>query len=152
MEMLKEYNWPGNVRELKNTIESAIVLNKNGVIDSQSFSLLFVRQEDISSGRNLPVFLRKSPEEADREILYRALFEIKKDLVDLKDLIMHQRNEVFERNKNEESKTVVSLNEMEKEAIINALDKTRGSKRKAAKMLNISERTLYRKIKEYNIQ
>ncbi|HEY4756888.1 MAG TPA: helix-turn-helix domain-containing protein [Ignavibacteriaceae bacterium] len=40
---------------------------------------------------------------------------------------------------------------MEKEAIKNALDQTRGSKREAARKLNISERTLYRKIKEYNI-
>lgn len=152
MEVLKEYNWPGNVRELKNTIETAIVLNKDGVIDLHSLSSLFVQQEDVDRSRNLPVFLRKSPEEADREILYRALFEIKKDLVDLKDLIIHQHDEVFERNKKEESNTILPLNEMEKEAIINALDKTRGSKRKAAKMLNISERTLYRKIKEYNIQ
>jgi len=152
MEVLKEYNWPGNVRELKNTIETAIVLNKDGVIDLQSFSSLFIQQEEVDSSRNLPVFLRKSPEEADREILYRALFEIKKDLVDLKDLIVHQHDEVFERNKKEDSKTVLPLNEMEKEALIKALDKTRGSKRKAAKLLNISERTLYRKIKEYNIQ
>jgi len=41
---------------------------------------------------------------------------------------------------------------MEKEAIKNALDQTRGSKRKAARLLNISERTLYRKIKEYQLQ
>jgi len=152
MEELKEYNWPGNVRELKNVIESAIVLNKDGMIDLQSISSLFVQREDSNRSRNLPVFLKKSPEEADREILFRALFEIKKDLVDLKDFLIHQRDEVFERNKKEESKTILPLNEMEKEAIINALDKTRGSKRKAAKMLNISERTLYRKIKEYNIQ
>ncbi len=152
MEALKEYYWPGNVRELKNTIESAIVLNKDGVIDLHSFSSLFVQQEDVDNRRNLPVFLRKSPEEADREILYRALFEIKKDLVDIKDLMIHQRDEVFEWNKKEENKIILPLNEMEKKAIINALDKTRGSKRKAAKMLNISERTLYRKIKEYNIQ
>ena len=56
MEVLKEYNWPGNVRELKNTIESAIVLNKDGVIDLHSFSSLFVRQEDVDNRRNLPVF------------------------------------------------------------------------------------------------
>jgi len=152
MEMLIDYNWPGNVRELKNTVESAIALNKDGVIDLQSFSSILVQNEDVNSNRNLPVFLRKSPEEADRELLYRALFEIKQDLVDLKDLIVHQRDEVFELNKKEKRETILPLNEMEKEAIINALEKTRGSKRKAAKMLNISERTLYRKIKEYNIQ
>lgn len=152
IDFLREYSWPGNVRELKNAIESAIALSKVGVIDVHSFNSILVHQQEIDSSRNLPVFLRKSPEEADREILYRALFEIKKDLVDLKDLIIHQRDEVFEKNNKGENLTVLPLNEMEREAIINALDKTRGSKRKAAKMLNISERTLYRKIKEYNIQ
>jgi transcriptional regulator with PAS, ATPase and Fis domain len=96
------------------------------------------------------LFLRKTPEEADRELLYRALFEIKKDLIDLKDLILHKQKEVITNNNfNNE---VLPLAEMEKEAIKNALEQTRGSKRKAARLLNISERTLYRKIKEYQLQ
>ena len=119
--------------------------------ESPDFILVDLMMEEIDSGRNLPIFLRKSPEEADRELMYRALFEIKKDLVELKDLVVHQHHESYKKNNIEEEKTL-SLDELEREAIIAALNKTRGSKRKAAKLLNISERTLYRKIKQYNLQ
>ena len=47
---------------------------------------------------------------------------------------------------------VVPINKLEKNAIINALNFTKGSKRQAAKLLDISERTLYRKLKEYDLQ
>ena len=153
IQLLKEYSWPGNVRELKNTIETAIALNRNGIIDSSSFASLLMNENSFEKGeRNLPVFLRKTSEEADRELMYRALFEIKKDLVELKDLVSHQNREIFSGYSQQEKDEIVSLDEMEKDAIISALDKTRGSKRKAAKLLNISERTLYRKIKQYDIQ
>jgi two-component system response regulator HydG len=45
----------------------------------------------------------------------------------------------------------VSLNELEKQAIVDTLAKTQGNREKAAKILGIGERTLYRKIKEYNL-
>lgn len=151
LEMLKHYNWPGNVRELKNTLETAIALSRDGILDADSFNLLIVQQEQAESIRNLPVYLRRSPEEADRELFYRALFEIKKDLIELKDIIQHQHQEAFTQRSVEE-KELLTLDELEKNAIQAALDKTRGSKRKAAKLLNISERTLYRKIKQYELQ
>ena len=150
LEILREYNWPGNIRELKNTIETALALSKDEMLGADSFTSLLVKDKVFNENRNLPVYLRKTPEEADREILYRALFEIKKDLIDLKDIILHQQKEVI--TKNNYDNEVLPLDEMEKDAIKNALDKTRGSKRKAAKLLNISERTLYRKIKEYQLQ
>lgn len=153
IQLLQDYEWPGNVRELKNTIETAIALNRNGIIDASSFASLMSENNSYKSPeRNLPVFLRKSSEEADRELLYRALFEIKKDLVELKDLVAHQSHEVNNTYSQNEKVDVIALDELEKEAIVNALDKTRGSKRKAARLLNISERTLYRKIKQYDIQ
>jgi transcriptional regulator with PAS, ATPase and Fis domain len=150
MDILFDYNWPGNVRELKNSIETAVALNRNGVIDVDSFSGLMMHENEHVSQRNLPVFLRKTPEDADREILYRALFEIKKDLIELKDIVL-------ETGRNSESKEEVSkgnlfsLDIIERNTIKAALDKTRGNKRKAAKLLNISERTLYRKIKQYDL-
>jgi transcriptional regulator with PAS, ATPase and Fis domain len=98
---------------------------------------------------NLPVYLKRSPEEVDRELMYRALFEIKKDLMELKDILYQRQNEV---NNRPAASEVVPLEEVEKEAIKNALESTRGNKRNAAKMLKISERTLYRKIKEYDLQ
>ena len=58
--------------------------------------------------RNLPVFLRKSPEDADRELMYRALFEIKKDIMELKDLIVHRFN-VDDFNRREQDDDILSI-------------------------------------------
>jgi transcriptional regulator with PAS, ATPase and Fis domain len=150
MDILINYNWPGNVRELKNTIETAIALNRNGILDENSFVHISVQKEETFSSRNLPVYLRKTPEDADRELFYRALFEIKKDLLELKDLVIQTGKEALIKGE-EPKKNVFSLDELEKDTIKAALDKTRGNKRKASKLLNISERTLYRKIKQYDL-
>ena len=150
MDILHEHNWPGNVRELKNAIETAVALNRDGVIDIDSFSGLIVRENENFSARNLPVFLRKTPEDADREILYRALFEIKKDLIELKDLVLQTGRESLVKGE-EPKKNLFALDIIERDTIKSALDKTRGNKRKASKLLNISERTLYRKIKQYDL-
>jgi DNA-binding NtrC family response regulator len=150
MDLLFEYNWPGNVRELKNAIETAFALNKSGLIDVDSFAHLAAPIEENSSMRNLPVFLRKTPEDADRELLYRALFEIKKDLIELKDLVINTNREPLAKT-DEPKKNLFALDIIERDTIKAALDKTRGNKRKASKLLNISERTLYRKIKQYDL-
>jgi transcriptional regulator with PAS, ATPase and Fis domain len=151
LELLKEYSWPGNIRELKNTIESAIAISQSDVLDTEQFLHLFNVPSEDADQRNLPIFLKKTPEEVDREILYRALFEIKKDIIELKDLVLQKHLEVKSSSESEVRKEVIPLDEMEKEAIKSALDQTRGNKRKAARKLKISERTLYRKIKEYDI-
>jgi len=68
----------------------------------------------------------------------------------LKDLFYQRQNEIYNENKRSQQQ-IIPLDELEKEAIKSALDVTRGNKRNAAKLLKISERTLYRKIKEYEI-
>jgi len=150
MDILLDYNWPGNVRELKNVIETALVLNRNGTIDVDSFSSLINHRDENFSTRNLPVYLRKTPEDADREILYRALFEIKKDLIELKDLVIQTSRETIVKGE-EPKKNLFAMDVIERETIKAALDKTRWNKRKASKLLNLSERTLYRKIKQYDL-
>lgn len=150
LSVLENYHWPGNIRELKNTLETAVTLDKDGVLDASSFASLYTEPEVEMSSRNLPVFLKRSPEEVDRELMYRALFEIKKDLIEIKDLFYNRQNEIYNYVRNKPQQ-VVPLDELEKEAIKNALEATRGSKRNAARLLKISERTLYRKIKEYDI-
>jgi len=150
IEILKNYTWPGNIRELKNTVETAIALNRGKTLTEEMFTELRSDYVDYDEERNLPVFLRKSPEDADRELMYRALFEIKKDIMELKDIIVHRFN-VDDFNRRGTEDDVLSIRDLEKDAIVKALDKTKGSKRKAAKLLNISERTLYRKLKEYDI-
>lgn len=148
--LLMEYNWPGNIRELKNTIESAIAMSKSDMLTASSFAHL-ISLPIPEDKRNLPVFLKKTPEEVDREILYRALFEIKRDILELKDLILQKQVDVKTDSEADSPKEIIPIEELEKEAIRNALIITRGNKRNAAKKLNLSERTLYRKIKEYDI-
>ncbi|HKI78199.1 MAG TPA: sigma-54 dependent transcriptional regulator [Ignavibacteriaceae bacterium] len=150
LNLLYEYSWPGNVRELKNAVETAITLNRNGILDLDSFRTLFKENETHFTNRNLPVFLKKSSEEADRELLYRALFELKKDILELKDIVQHNHKEIYS-TQNESVSEIVPLDIVEKEAIKNALEYTKGNKRNAAKFLKISERTLYRKIKEFEL-
>ena len=151
LDLLKNYNWPGNVRELKNTVESAVALNRNGVLDAYAFLTLLKTESSENENRNLPIYLKKSPEELDRELLYRALFEIKKDLIELKDLIYRQNNDSSSADNSSINYEVMPLEQIEKQAIKNALEQTKGNKRNAAKLLKISERTLYRKIKEYGL-
>lgn len=151
LEVLKNYSWPGNIRELKNTVETALALNRDKVLTEEMFSELTSDYVDFEEQRHLPVFLRKSSEDADRELMYRALFELKKDIMELKDIIIQQNQNSGYQFQDENSSDVLSIRDLEKDAIKKALDKTRGSKRKAAKLLNISERTLYRKLKEYDL-
>lgn len=152
LNLLLEHSWPGNVRELRNAIETAVALNRNGIIDADSFKSLIKKEETEFTNRNLPVFLKKSSEEADRELLYRALFELKKDILEIKDLITEKRHEVYTGAAENSANEVVPLEVAEREAIKNALEYSKGNKRMAANLLNISERTLYRKIKEYELQ
>jgi transcriptional regulator with GAF, ATPase, and Fis domain len=149
--ILMDYPWPGNIRELKNTIETAIALNRDGYLDASSFSPLLKTADEEIRYRNLPVSVKKTPEEVDRELVYRALFEIKKDLVELKDLMYSRQEEVIHPGNVHQIK-VQSLAEAEKETIKAALEYSRGNKRDAAEILKVSERTLYRKIREYNLE
>ena len=116
IELLKNYPWPGNVRELKNTMETAIALNRNGMLDTASFvALLHPSIEEEAPPRNLPIFVKRTPEEVDRELLYRALFEIKKDLIELKDLVHQRPDDNYYQGG--EQREVIPLAEAEKAAI-----------------------------------
>ena len=147
---LTKYNWPGNIRELKNVVESAAALSKSGVLDADSFIPLLNETRTDDESRNLPVYINRSPESLDREMIYRALIEIKKDLMDLKQIAVKNENgnSSIHLNPNE----VISLDVVEKEAILNAVNFAKHNKRKAARLLGISERTLYRKLKDYGIE
>ncbi len=151
---LFDYDWPGNIRELKNVIESAIALSRNGTLHAEDFQMHFSRPAVEIPNLNLPVHTGKSAEELDRELIYRALIEIKKDLNELKELAYRAREKSdtgasgFSENGVDE---IIPIDELERRAIENALIKTRWNKRKAAKLLGINERTFYRKLKDYDI-
>lgn len=148
LEVLILHSWPGNVRELRNTVESACALNKSGRITTFDIEKVLIKPNQQESQRNLPVSLNMSQDEADRTLIMRALFEIKKDLFDIKSFL----NKQFQSEENQ--KEVLVLNNLsksyiEKETLERALKATNYNKKEAAKLLNISLKTLYRKIQKF---
>jgi len=152
LDFLTKYSWPGNVRELKNAVETAAALTKTGVLEIDSFYPLLSKNINTNDNRNLPIYLNKSVESLDREMIFRALIDIKNDLIELKEMALNFNKETKSDSNTISVNEVVAINKLEKNAIINALNFTKGSKRQAAKLLDISERTLYRKLKEYDLQ
>jgi len=171
MDALIEYEWPGNVRELRNVVESLIVLEPGREIHAEEVRRFLSKMHRPAVHRNfidnqyLPVHLHKSSEQAERELIYRALLEMRKDILELKDYLMNRHpepqrvhllpasvhNDNSRNVKNEMIEELPSIEEMEKSLINEALRRTGGRRRDAAKALQISERTLYRKIKEYGL-
>ncbi len=162
MGLLKAYHWPGNVRELRNAVESIIVIERGRLVDAVSVRKYLKDFRDEERPRHLPVVAHKTAEQAERELLYRALLEMKNDIMDIKALLEHRTVPMahdvpsyVEANVDQEppggADRVMSLDEVEKKMIIGALDRFSGNRRLASRALDISERTLYRKIKEYGL-
>ena len=159
---LSQAPWAGNVRELRNFVESCLALTNVPVIGLQNIpEHLF---GDLHRQNILPARREKINEQAERELIYRTLVELKNDLAEIKDLLRgnHTRQDFRELSKVMEVVPVqpggeVTLDEtassfplaaMERQAVIDALKSTQGNRRKAARLLGIGERTLYRKLKE----
>lgn len=157
MQLLKSYHWPGNVRELRNVVESMLVIEGGKHLEATDVRKYLKEYREVTEERNLPVHLGRSVEQAERELILRALLDIKGNILDLKNLFSEQSNtrnnslddSMALRNPQEERN--LSLQEMEKRMIAEALQRLKGNRRVAARALNISERTLYRKIKEYGL-
>lgn len=194
-QLLLQYNWPGNVRQLKNIAEQATILSDNKEINAETLSRFIPDMHH----RNLPqLYDDSSTSISEREILYKVMFDLKKDMNDLKQFVLqmaksnnfstedlkdigietnHQINELsgtpqkyhFQEPNNTPNKQAVVINskddfleseeieeslslaDMEKTMIVKSLEKYNGKRKDAAEELGISERTLYRKIKEYRI-
>jgi len=191
-QMLRNYRWPGNIRQLKNLTEQISIIEKKRMIDAATLQKYMPK----GPSSELPV-LYKGEDSAkfnERELLYKVLFDMKKDVNDLKKLVMnlmqndddissnlgenthliqrlykdfeeakepvrpvivHHPNSKFDDQEPiqepEEVEESLSLGKREIEFIRRALVKHDGKRKDAATELGISERTLYRKIKEYGI-
>lgn len=154
---MMQYPWPGNVRELRNVMESISILERGNVIDAHTLKKYLHFEGDQTHDRLLPMYLGKTSEQAERELIFRALLEIRSDLVEIKNALSRQIAQPLSLPAAQETDSTTvslddySLEEMEKLMIKHALERFEGNRRLTAKMLKISERTLYRKIKEYNI-
>lgn len=180
------YHWPGNIRQLKNITEQISIIEKDRVITAEMLkNYLNLNTASASSP------IRLSDVQYEESILKSAVFELKKEVDQLKkivyglvDIVKQNINITPEENNNlpvlatdinvspafpikVENPTIVqkstekpvipieetlSLQDKEKELIKKALIKHKGKRRPAAKELGISERTLYRKIQEYNLK
>ncbi len=167
MEILKNHYWQGNIRELRNLVESMLIVEAGKRIDGETIKRYLRRFHFSEEHRPLPMMLPRENEPKnemdERRLLYRALIEMKTDLVEIKNLLrkaIHHSTieDVIEKNENipqennkEKEVELIPLEEMERKMIIDALKKFEGNRRAVADTLKISERTLYRKIKEYGL-
>jgi DNA-binding NtrC family response regulator len=174
--IMKNFNWPGNVRELKNFVESMLVLQKGERITLEMVEKKLGSFQQIRND-NLPVLVNQSSEQAERELILRQLLLLRQDVNIIKDAIggsnspsVPPTNVSFfppEGNArlrdhihiDEEGQKLVRddaigdmhLEDLEREAIIRTLQYYNNNRRKAAKSLGMSERTLYRKINDYEL-
>ena len=201
--ILSNYPWKGNIRQLKNITEQISVLEQERIITRES---LLTYLPDFNETK-LPALYRPNAAQgenmSDRDLLYKVLFDMRRDVTDLKKLVLdnlqgasvniddseqiqiidrlnkdlhpersnyhglqietkidrgskvnvpeiYTPNDPFEPH--EEIEESLSLEEKEKELIKKALEKYKGKRKYAAKELGISERTLYRKINEYELK
>ena len=193
VKMLESYRWDGNIRQLKNITDQISIIEKERVITPDilekylpnriSTSLVLLPRDESTEGLS------------ERDILYRVLFDMKKDITELRNTVnnlmnSHQSEQNYvpassvayvsetgtvvtqvEKKKQEyieqeEFTEIISADEScpesyeedlhlahsYKDKIIKALEKHKNRRKEAAKELGISERTLYRKIKEYQIE
>ena len=172
MDIITNYNWPGNIRQLKNFVSQLSVIEKERNISAQT--ILDSLPENKNSSNTPILFEDKNKADlSEREILYKVLFDMKRDLTELKKITFDlmkkdgetETTQVFNdlseneitlvshdtTNKTEESDSSFSLADHEKMLIKQSLEKHNGKRKLAADELGISERTLYRKIKEFNL-
>ena len=174
---MKNHNWPGNVRELKNFVESILVLQKGERIDLKMVEDKLGVPQSIQND-NLPIVINQSAEQAERELILRQLLLLRQDVGHIKEVMNNSKNisvpvssdvsflpnddpsklkDNMEVNADGEKLVrddaigEMSLEDLEKEAIVRTLHYFNNNRRKAAKSLGMSERTLYRKIHDYGL-
>ena len=204
-DLLQKQRFPGNIRQLKNLAEQISVLELGDrIIDEVQLQYYLEFNEPKLGTTVVKSDAFTGPEGMnEREILYKILFDLKRDVTELKKIllkvvesdqskgyeILHDNRAIFEdvrtntdssnpstglslpMHEHEETKfeeelidstfeevilpandVTLSLEKQEKEIIIRALKKNKNKRKYAAKDLGISERTLYRKIKQYDLE
>ncbi|MGB6093796.1 MAG: sigma-54 dependent transcriptional regulator [Moheibacter sp.] len=198
VQYLMNYPWPGNIRQLRNFSEEISVVEKERNISVEKIRSYLPYQSSVPA---LIPGKTNNSDHLERELLFKFLLEMKKDLNDLRSLtldLIHNKENISSgnletlqrviREKTESErdygamqiyqkdevpthivqdyteypdhdyeeinvqKESLSLQDNEMEMIRKALEKHKGKRRSAAEELGISERTLYRKIKQYNLE
>jgi transcriptional regulator with PAS, ATPase and Fis domain len=200
-QMMMNYSWPGNIRQLKNIAEQLSVLDEDKIVNAGELQRVLPPER-----QSLPMLMGTQADQgmSERDIFYKVLFDMKKDMNDLKSIVFGmiqggtpsesmnqmvnnmsmmqpnidnlntvvspqqnyyqpQQTTVLPINTPNPSNHIIelkdavvpeslSIEDKEIELIKKALNKYNGRRKKAAQELGISERTLYRKIKQYDLE
>lgn len=202
-ELLLRYRWPGNIRELRNVAEQTVVLLRGSSVSADDLRPYLRGVNSPGGGLGLVPLGGKSGAEEEggareRELIYRALLELRGEVKELKDqiatlvaaargsapmqdpgrlLVMHEddthrpdfpRSEdsfiedapyefdgesedvssLIEEDVTDATNALPTLEDAERDLILTALKRFDNNRRQTAEALGISERTLYRKIKD----
>ncbi len=163
MRMLISLPWPGNVRELRNMIGTIVTLEKGQEITPallRPYIPLTLKAPDapgMQSAAYSLVPVTRPAEVPETPDLYQLLLEIRRDVDFIKALLL-ERNRLSlpegpaqEETEEKPAEHSLRIDEMEKKLIVAALKLHAGNRRLVARALGISERTLYRKLREYHL-
>lgn len=189
--LLVAYSWPGNVRQLKNVAENMSVTSEERLITPDVLRLYLPQERRHDQMVAVGEASGKHSFENEREILYQILFDLRRDVSELKKIVrannlseqpavrktgakadlpllgggvrrygtadygLEDDAQIFEAEEIKDGDTgagSASLENMERKSIRAMLEQCGGNRRMAAGRLGISERTLYRKIKEYGLE
>ena len=160
--MLRDYRWPGNIRQLKHTAESITALESTKIspdaerIEIDAATLARYIPKDSPNALPAMVAPQGSLNSEDKQMIVKALLDLKQEVDRLKSIVgdgpvkqaepqLPEPEEVEWQET--ESERPLSIQEIEKENIAQALEKFGGNRKLAAEALGISERTLYRRLK-----
>ncbi len=174
--LLQSYYWNGNIRQLKNVAERVSIIETNHDITADTLRR-YLPENEMETGLQ-PLSSFHSTGDAymnERELLYKVLFDMRKDISDLKQRMAQQTQQNAQPQVVSVGTPMVkvgtktdmpadefqqveevhdepdSIVDIEKEAIRRALERFHGNRKATAQALGMGERTLYRKIKEYGM-
>jgi len=169
MGALRQYDWPGNIRELKNLVDYLVFLGPSRPVEPADLTSHLETESPL--GRHLPVVTNKTPDQSERELIYFALLDLKREVADLRQLVEEglgaplrqvpqpvygptavEPTPVDPIAQSPAELEAQSLKELERQAIEQTLRQVNGNRRRAAKQLGIGVRTLYRKLDEYELR
>ena len=186
-QILLRYKWPGNIRQLKNITEQISILSPERKITADML-LQFIPQDQEST--ELATIQKEGGDhsfENEREVLYKILFELRKNVSDMRQEMGLLKKRLDEAQENplpvstvpvtqftplqpvqpirpqfedavaeeyvepEREPETLNLNELGKQMLEKALERNNGNRKKAAQELGISDRTLYRRLKQFGL-
>ena len=172
--LLQNSYWRGNIRQLKNLAEQIAVIEMDHQISAETLRRYLPAEENQQS-----IVLRAPQQNTGKDysheigILYNMVMQNKKDLEELKELLQGARHDIIPAQEEIATPTItitptetsarkpieaeeieaasLRVEDSERDLIRKALELTKGNRKEAAARLGLSERTLYRKIKEYGL-